>query len=254
MDPWLEDTAGWPGLHLRLIASIGDSLAASVSPRFQVLIEERIYVTDEADPGFPKLVPDVIVTRRPGKADLPQVRGGQDAITTPLVIEDLLDTEIHDRYIEIRDARSHEVVTAIEVLSPANKVQASRGRQAMEETRGRMRASGVHWMEIDLLHGGRRTGWGFDRDYRVILLHSGQPGVWAWPFGIRDGFPTVAVPLRPPHEDVPLNLGRVFGELYDRARYGDAAEYDREPPPPALATADLAWARERIAAWRAARG
>jgi hypothetical protein len=254
MDPWLEDPAGWPDVHLRLIASIGDSLAAAVSPRYVVRIEERVYVTDpEADPGFSSIVPDLNATRKPGKEDLPAIRGSPAAITAPVVVEDLLDSEIHDRTIEIRDSRSHEVVTAIEVLSPANKVHGSRGREALKEKRRKLREGGANWMEVDLLRDGQRPSKLAGRsDYCVLLLPRNRADGLAWFFNLREPLPAVTVPLRKPDE-VTLDLGRIFPEIYERARYGDAVDYDRDPPPPRLRSEDLAWARERISTCRSSR-
>jgi len=61
----------------------------------------------------------------------------------------------------------------------------------------------------------------------------------------------VGVPLRPPHDDVPLDLGAVLSETYDRARYAQSVDYSRDAPPPPLNEADAAWVRERIDTFRA---
>lgn len=255
MDPCLEDPAGWPDVHHRLITGIGDQLAGAVSPRFHVRIEERVYVTEpEADPGFSVLIPDVTVTRPPRPEEAPVVRPGGAAITAPLVVEELFDDEIHDRYLEIRDARSHEIVTAIEVLSPANKVDGSRGREAMMEKRRRLLEGGASWLEIDLLRAGERlprsAGWSA---YCAYLRKHGRRGGLLWPFALRDPIPVIGVPLRPPHEDVPLDLGWVLSEVYDRARYADSIDYSRPLPLPPLSEEDAAWARQTVEAWRATR-
>jgi hypothetical protein len=255
MDPYLEDPAGWPDVHATLLAGIREALAALVSPAYHVRIEDRVYVTDpEADPGFTRLVPDVVVTRPPRPDEVPVPRPGSARITAPVVVEDLLDPEIHDRHIEIRDARSHEVVTVLELLSPANKVPGSRGRILMREKCRRVREAGACWIEIDLLRDGERHPAVRGRSmYCVLLLRPGAFRGLAWFFGLRDPLPTVAVPLRPPDPDAPLDLGAVLRSAYERARYGDSVDYGRPVPPPPLTEDDAAWARAVIETWRTAR-
>jgi hypothetical protein len=261
MDPYLEDPSGWPDVHASLLPAIRDRLVAMVSPAYYVRIEERVYLTEpEGDPGYRFLVPDVIVTRPAivPRSDEPRAasvgRAGTGTITAPVVLDDLLDPAIHDRYLEVREARSHEVVTAIEVLSPANKVPGSRGRRALEEKRGQLRGGGSSWLELDLLRAGERPPRVSGRGaYCAWLLRHGHPGALAWFVGLRDPLPTVAVPLRPPHDDVPLDLQDILHATYDRARYADSVDYSRPVPAPPLDASDAVWVRERIEVWRAAR-
>jgi len=257
MDPYLEDPIGWPDVHLRLIASLADELAPGVEPDYFLRVEERVYVTDpEKDKGYAKLVPDVIVTTLPHPAPaVPELAfaGGPAAttatLTPPALVEGLLDPEIHDRYLVVHDKRSHDVVTAIEILSPANKVKGSRGRHALEEKRKLLRRGGAHWMEIDLLREGWRNELIAGRsDYCVTLLREGQPGILAWFIDLRDRLPTVAVPLRAPHPDVLLNVQRVLDAAYDRARYAHSVDYTRPIPLPSLKPADEAWVGRQVAA------
>ena len=51
MDPYLEDPSTWPNLHAGLIAIIQAALNASIRPKYVARIEERIYVSNEDDPG-----------------------------------------------------------------------------------------------------------------------------------------------------------------------------------------------------------
>ena len=255
MDPFLEDPINWPDVHHRLITTIGDYLAAAVSPAFYVRIEERVYVTHpEEDEGYPKLIPDVVVTTSRSPSARPPAQTGGVAIAEPAFVEGLLEPEIHDRYVEVHDARSHEIVTAIELLSPANKVKGSRGREAMLEKRKLLRRGGAHWLEIDLLRAGERHERLIGRsDHCVTLLREGRPGMYVWFIDLRDPLPTVAVPLRPPFDDAPLELQRALNETYDRARYADSIDYARPAPPPKLKPADQAWLERTLEAWRTAR-
>ncbi|MGH2544095.1 MAG: DUF4058 family protein [Ardenticatenaceae bacterium] len=219
MDPYLEEPARWGGFHSRLINSISDQLADLVSPRFFVDIEERVY------------------------------------ITTPTLVEPLYDVEIHDRFLEIRDSRNRQVVTTIEVLSPFNKASSTPGREAFMRKRETVMASPVHWIEIDLLRAGARPPEvASESDYYALLKRgnvSGRREVWY--FGVRDALPTIAVPLLPGYDDVPLNFQAAFEDLYERAHYTEMLDYSDKVPAPRLNPPDRTWAAERTAAWRTER-
>jgi hypothetical protein len=243
MDPYLEEPSGWGGFHSRFINSASDYIADAVSPNFLVNIEERVYIVPLDDPERRgPIVPDVYIVTQPG------TRGGsrvsEAAITEPTLIEPIYDLEIRYRFIEIRDTRNREVVTTIEVLSPFNKAAGTEGREAFLRKRRTVMASKTHWIEIDLLRAGERpeevTG---KSDYYALLKRGDAPPPYeAWLFDLRDTLPTIAVPLRPPFEDVPLNLQSIFNTVYTRGHYAEALDYSGNPPLPRLRPADAAWA------------
>jgi len=252
MDPFLEEPTRWGGVHSRLINSISDYLADRVSPEFFVEIEERIYIIAPDDPDRWLIVPDVyVVTGQPGE----QPSSPAGAITAPTLVEPLYDVEIRDRYIEIRDTRTREVVTTIEVLSPFNKARGTKGREAFLRKRKTVMASKVHWIEIDLLRAGERPPEVVGKsDYYALLKRGGTPGPFeVWYFDLRDRMPTIAVPLRPPFEDVPLDLQFVFDDVYARGHYAESTDYSGDPPSPRLQPADAAWVKERVRQWLSAR-
>ena len=154
MDPFLEAPSGWTGVHSRLINVISDDLGDRLAPQFIVTIEERVYIATPDDlMAVPAVVPDVFVNSA-GRQELPTVGGA--AITPPVLVEPLVEEEVHDRYLEIRDTRSRAVITTIEVLSPYNKAAGTRGREAFLRKRQAVLASRTHWIEIDLLRAGER--------------------------------------------------------------------------------------------------
>jgi hypothetical protein len=114
-------------------------------------------------------------------------------------------------------------------------------------------ASKVHWIELDLLRAGERPAEVSRKsDYYALLKRGGTPGPFeVWYFDLRDRLPTLAVPLRPPYEDVPLNLQTVFNDMYARAHYAESIDYTTPVPLPRLRPPDLAWARERLQTWQA---
>ncbi len=149
---------------------------------------------------------------------------------------------------EIRDTHSREVVTTIEVLSPFNKAAGTEGREAFLRKRRTVMASKTHWIEIDLLRAGERPEEVAGKsDYYALLKRGDAPPPYeAWLFDLRDPLPTIAVPLRPPFEDVPLNLKSVFNTVYARGHYADALDYSGKPPLPRFRPADAAWANGQL--------
>jgi hypothetical protein len=253
MDPYLEEPARWGGVHSRLINSISDLLTRLVSPRFFVEIEEKVYITGEDRDDERWVVPDVYLAARPLVSHPSTVSA--PVITEPTLIEPLDYEEVRDRHIEIYDAESRAVVTIVEVLSPFNKAAGAAGRRAFMWKRKTVMASDVHWMEIDLLRAGERPNEVRGQsDYYALLKRGNTTRPYAvWLFDLRDALPTLAVPLRPPFEDVPLELRLALEDVYTRGDYVSKIDYSRLPPPPRLRPADEAWAKERVSAWLAAR-
>jgi len=254
MDPFLEEPARWSGVHARLINAISDRLADLIAPNFFVEIEQRIYITTLDDPDKRPIVPDVYVTT--GQRPQQQATATAGTIAEPTLIEPIYDLEIRDRYIDILDAQNREVVTTLELLSPFNKKVGTPGREAFLNKRKTVLGSKVHWIEIDLLRAGERPSEVNGRsDYYALLKRGGAPGPFAvWFIDLRDRLPVMAVPLRPPFEDVPLDLQAAFDQIYERAYYADSLDYTRSIPLPPLPPADEKWVRDRVRTWLAERG
>ncbi|HEX6387243.1 MAG TPA: DUF4058 family protein [Anaerolineae bacterium] len=255
MDPYLEDKSRWSSVHTRLIVSMSDQLADAVAPHFFVEIEQRVYIVTPNDPeSRQQIVPDLYaVLERQGEESVSAVAPG--AIVTPTLVEPLYELEIRDRYIEIRDTESREVVTTLELLSPFNKTPGHVGYKAFQRKRQQVMASNVHWIEIDLLRAGERPAEVSGKsDYYALLKRGETSGPYeVWYFDLRDRMPSIAVPLRSPFDDVPLDLQAAFDEVYRRARYANSIDYMRSAPPPPLRPAEVVWAADRIQSWRSQR-
>ena len=65
-----------------------------------------------------------------------------------------VDTET-EAFLEIRDRDGHELITVVELLSPANKY-AGPDREQYLAKRAELLPSAVHVIELDLLRGGPR--------------------------------------------------------------------------------------------------
>jgi hypothetical protein len=157
--------------------------------------------------------------------------------------------KVREGYLEIRDARTHTVVTVIEVLSPSNKAPGA-GRDEYESKRRQVLATVTNLVEIDLLRAGEPMEMQplSKSDYR-ILVRAGweRPRARLYAFSVREAIPEVPVPLQRGEKEVVLAVGKLLSEIYDRARYDIRLNY-RQPPEPPLAPEDAAWADELLRA------
>lgn len=255
MDPFLEKPAKWSSVHTRLINAISDQLADTLAPDFYVEIEERVTLTLVSDPGVRQHIePDIYLVRGQPESQRRIVAGQQ--ITTPTVVEAVYQDKVRQRYLEIRDVVNREVVTTIELLPPFNKAPGVRGHVDFMDKRRQVMASNVHWIEIDLLRAGKRPTEVADKsDYYALLKRGGVLGLFeVWYIDLRDLLPTIAVPLRPPFDDAPLNLQDAFEDVYRRAHYAESIDYREEVPLPRCGPADEAWIEQQVAAWMADHG
>ncbi len=242
MDLFLEEPSEWSSIHAWFITTLSEQLADLVSPNFFVKIEQRVYITSLDNPQKRPLVPDVyVITDAPRQAGVAVAAG---VIAAPTLIEPLYEPEI-------RDTGQRELVATLEILSPFNKTSGTPGRQAFLHKRQTVMASKVHWLEIDLLRAGERppevSG---QSDYYALLNRGDAPGPFeVWFIDLRDRLPTIAVPLRPPFADVPLDLQAALDTVYRRAHYADSLDYRRPVPQPALRPADATWARDKVRVW-----
>ena len=243
MDPWLERPDLWPDVHNGLIAAVRDVLGPRLRPRYFVALEERVYV-EEAQ--------GLALVGRPAVAVVgPRSVGAGEGQAAAAVVE--VELPIADRqretYLEIRSAGEGEVVTVLEVLSPANK-RSGEGRRVYLQKRSVVLATLTSLVEIDLLRAGEPmpvVGDPPSSDYAILVSRSWQrPKAHLLPFGLRDPIPPVPVPLRKGEEEPTVEMGAVLAGLYERASYDLRVDYRRPPEPPLVAD-DVAWAEARAA-------
>jgi Protein of unknown function (DUF4058) len=246
MDPWLE--LRWRDVHASIVVYIRNELQRQLPDSLVARAEEDILV-NAADLA-PKLVrPDVTVAEEPPGAEA----GGVAVLTPPATVAKpflvrLAEPEV-DRRVEIIDlAFGERVVTAIEVLSPANKLP-GRAREAYRAKQRDFIAGGVNFIEIDLVRQGQ---WVFSADeatvplplrtlYMVCVFRATDPDVRAfYSLALREPLPRLAIPLRPGDRDVALDLQAVINQAYEDGRY-ERTDY-RRPLNPPLSCEDAAWA------------
>jgi len=243
MDPYLESLDIWPDVHHRFISEMQTALNPNLRPNYVARVETRFYISDQDDPGREAMIPDVRIEATRRKSGKKHKSSNGVALVEPLTLPELLDEEISEARVEILHRPTNTLVTIIELLSPANKVVNSRGRESLIQKRRDARGADVHWLEIDLLRAGTPTVMRSalePSDYRVLLFRARKFGKY-WPINIQQPLPLIGVPLRDKDADVPLDLNAVLRSAYENAAYDLSIDYKREPTP-RLKGADKTWA------------
>src|SRR5207248_3904973 len=109
MDPYLEDPGLWPDVHHGLISQMQAVLNAQLRPKYVVRVEERVYVSDEDDPGREGIIPDLRLAAREGSGDGGLHEASSAAITEPTEAVTVLEDEIQEARLEVVDRPSREV-------------------------------------------------------------------------------------------------------------------------------------------------
>lgn len=253
MDPFLEEPFEWSSVHSWLIAELASQLSDKMPPPYYVRIEQRVYIVPP-DEGESKglISPDIYVVQEPVATWQASITSS--AIRPPTLLEPVYDLLIHDRYLEIYDQRDRQLITIIELLSPFNKTIGHEGYEAFQKKRRQVMRTQTHWLEIDLLRDGvRPVEVRGKSDYYALLKRGDRPRPYeVWFFDLPETLPTIAVPLRPPDADVPLDLQAAFNHIYHKARYGDSLDYNQPVPPPRLRPQTQQWFEECLQTWREA--
>jgi len=254
MDPYIEHPEVWSDFHGDLAAEIRAELNKVIQPRYVARLTPRVtYEIVEID-DIRNVRPDVGIWQpRPA----PEGVGGGVAVISAAPVESLIAMEMPLRLftVEVRETGTLQLVAAIEILSPVNKQSGHEAHGEYLRKRREMLRSGAHWMEIDLLRGGRRPP--LERPvpsapYYVLLSRaSRRPKVEVWPIQLREKLPTVPVPLLEPDPDAPLDLAAILAAVYERGGYARLIDYSQPPPPPRLSDAEAAWLDEYLRAQKA---
>ncbi len=247
MDPYLERPEIWPGVHARLIAEAAAMLQPQLRARgYYVDIGERIWLSQPQRPIYP----DLAVAR------LAQEHPAHEAIAVAEPDEPIriarAEVQVREPYLVIYRAEGAEVVTGVEVLSPANKVD-RQGRALYAQKQAETRQAAIHLVEIDLLREGPRVVEFPEvlleelprHDYLVNVARRGGEDYEIYPIRIRDRLPRIRVPLKSGDEDETLDLQAALERAYEQGPYPERLDYSNAPTPP-LADDDAPWAVQVI--------
>lgn len=251
MDPFIEGQK-WEDFHHEIISVVRESLVPRVRPRYEVSVEERVYVERQTNGRRGLIIPDVTMLELEGKEAPAQEAGAAVPTVTvaPVVLTLPMPERKREAFLIIRERETMEVVTVIEVLSPDNKRPGADGRREYLRKRETVLESDAHLIELDLLRGGERLPTVEPlppADYYAFVSRAHRrPKVEVYPWTLRQPLPTIPVPLAEGDPDVALELQSVFTTVYDRAGYDYSLDY-RRPIEPPLNDADAAWAQQVLA-------
>lgn len=252
IDPYLEMQPFWSDFAPKFLTAISNTLLAQLLPRYEVRIEEYLMLTEE-DHSLHRLRPDVTVSSSENWR--PQ-SGGNVALLDPVVTEAEYPAfePRTQRRLKIIHLPKQRVVTALELLSPANKTPGEGGQGAYLDKRAELLTCRCNLVELDLLRGGERlpmNGLVPAGDYyayvgRVATMPRCQVIAWS----LRAPLPQIPIPLLPEDGDCMLDLQATFRATYEPAFYDRRLPYD-QPLEPAPRTEDKEWIRAAIAARQA---
>ena len=214
MLPALERPEHFPDLHASINVYIRDWLAPRLPDRYNISVERGLSMTNgygETQRFRPDLrIDETLASSAAGTATA--------MYEEPTFVVELPREE--QRLLTLRDS-DNNLVTTIEVLSPANK--SSAGFERFKNKQSSLAERGVNLIEIDLLRDGARRVED-DRvaraDYVVTVQRGGEryAQVWATPEG--KALPTFPVPLRYPDADLPLPLEGILREFLTKSGLG----------------------------------
>lgn len=244
MDPWLE--SHWGHLHHSIIQYGCELIAEQLPPA----LFATVYVV-EADEESSRVRPDVAVFETERDLDDPVRQiGGTLAVAEPVRMK-VAEEPATLGHIEIRRLDDQEpLVTAIEVISPTNKLDI-RNRRKYVNKREAYYAARVNVVEIDLLRAGEplidvpwhRLPPELLTPYKACIRRVPAPDtdqeVEYYPLRLRARLPRLRIPLRHGDTDVILDLQKPIEKAYAVGRFGRRLNYASPPPGPPLA--DAAW-------------
>lgn len=247
MDPYIERPAIWADFHDSLITIIRAALQPLLRPRYVALVQDRRYVVQSQRP----IRPAVAVVEAGHSHAAPVATATVVELDEPVVFE-LADEEVREPYIEIIEpVAGNRLVTAIEVLSPDNKLPGP-GRKMYLRKRREVWSAGANLVEIDLLRAGKPT-------LRITAEQLARLSPWRYLAAVRrrprrqevysialqQRLPRIAVPLQPGDHDVRLDLQAVFTRCWQEGPYPEVLGYDG-PPPGTLTPDEIAWCETQL--------
>ena len=242
MNPYLERTGIWPMFHSQFISACQQSLSKQLRPKYVVWMETRVYIHEPSAAERFAGEPDLGISRsgRRGESE-----GAVATLSPPApaygTIPAWVETE-KSRYLEIRERSSSRLVTAIELLSPANKY-AGPDRDQYIAKRSQLLLSQAHLVEIDFLRGGPRLPVdGLPQTHYVALVSrvAERPRVGLWHWNVRDALTELPIPVLDGDPEAKLDLNAILDEVYDAGGYAEFIYSG--PPEPRLTSEDAAWA------------
>jgi len=247
IDPYIQLPAFWPDFHSTFINYWREAIADALPDNYEAGIGERVYLIEHEPDACKLTFPDVAITDVDRDSPRMDVTGVAtlEQVTIPLTILD----GPRETYIEIIHRPDRSLVTALELLSPANKNQP--GRTEYLAKRNAKLYQNVHLVELDILRGGQRLpltkALPHGDAYYFLSREEQRPDCQVYSWMLARELPVLPVPLRAPDADVLIDLATVYNTAYDRGRFQKRIDY-RGAPPTQLTADEIVWAQAVLGA------
>jgi hypothetical protein len=119
MDPYLEYPAFWSSFRTRLMVAIAEAIEPQLSPHYYVEVESRTYQSDESNEELLIGIPDVIVFSSQLDVSTSELPSGEETVVAtqsrPETVAVPMPIEVKERYLEVREMGTDDVITVIEL-------------------------------------------------------------------------------------------------------------------------------------------
>lgn len=234
MDPWLEDSWIFRDVHEAMLIYMRETLNHILPVGYFTTANHLVWV-DESKQRYP----DVAVAseqQRKSSEMLLELAG-----LTAVAGEPLLE-EVEETYLEIREQKDHESITAIEILSKANKTNSGDSRAAYRNKQRELLSKNVKLVEIDLLRKGlHTTAVQLERFEQISSTYSYHVSVTACRdkrhffvkcIDLNERLSAIGIPLNNGETAPVVDLQELFDRVYDTGRYSSFIRSSQPPDPP----------------------
>jgi hypothetical protein len=247
MDPFLENPFFWHQVHSRLIVAVSNDLGLRLRPKYYAAIETRTYL-DSGDGNIFVGIPDGVVFANNVDRSNPRTQTPTVVASQPQRVRLIEPIEVKERYLEIRRVGTHQVIAAIEILSPKNK--RGEGRKSYLKKRQLILDSASHFIEIDLIRAFTPMpldGNQVPSHYRILVSDSrDRPEADLYSFNLRDSIPVISIPLQSEDTPITLDLTSLLHDVYEQGCFDLQINYQDPIPEPGLLEADRLWLEQLI--------
>ncbi|NNJ26308.1 phosphoribosylformylglycinamidine cyclo-ligase [Alienimonas chondri] len=245
VDPFVEGSGRWRQFHNEFITVSRRKILGELGPKYDCEVEvDRILHERSAEERLVGRA-DWAVRRRPApdreRETVVLESPRRNAFASVAVDEEVWLS------LRLTDRNHGRIVCAVELLSPSNKSGSDRERYLQK--RQDIVRSDAHFVEIDLLRGGRHMPLREAEQAPFLALVSRaeeRPELNLWPWDLRTPLPTIPIPLLGDDPPVMLDLQEVYRLTFSEGQYHRRV-YDASPSPP-LDPPDAVWAAELLTA------
>ncbi|EDX74636.1 hypothetical protein MC7420_6114 [Coleofasciculus chthonoplastes PCC 7420] len=235
MNPYLERPDIWPEIHYGLISGLMRTLNPVLNPKYRAAVDKRVYL-DSVLVGIPDTTVIQQTPNRTTTSTSAAVLSQPERVAIPML------EEVTERFLEIREVATRNVITVIEVLSPKNK-RSGEGRSQYLKKRQTLLSSQTHLVEIDLLRSGESmpVQGGCIADYQILVSRANErPAAERYPFDLREPIPVFLLPLSAAEVEPAIDLAALLEQASQEAALDLVIDYSMPPEPP-LSEDDMTW-------------